>query len=311
MTVRWSVEPTLRRPGDDRRVLGLERRGRRRDPTRCAGSRASRTRARSPHSTSRSTSTSKPRGRPSSSSTASCARSTGRRSRSRPARCRRAARDLVLLLGVEPNLRWRSFCDDVISVARTTGLRDDRDRRRAARRHAAHAPDPMHGLGHRRSARGAARHATVALRRTDRASSACCTTRCAASDSRRRRSGRRCRTTSRPPPNPKATRAIARPAERAARPRARSHRPRHRVERVGTIGLRSRRRRRRRQLVRRTAREPLTTRRTANRAGSKTDDEIADDDDEDDDDWFDEDDLPSGESLAEDFERYLRDQPED
>src|SRR6185295_10818507 len=30
-------------------------------------------------------------------------------------------RDLVLLLGVEPNLRWPTFCDDVISVARTTG----------------------------------------------------------------------------------------------------------------------------------------------------------------------------------------------
>ena len=27
-------------------------------------------------------------------------------------------RDLVLLLGVEPNLRWPTFCDDVISVAR-------------------------------------------------------------------------------------------------------------------------------------------------------------------------------------------------
>ncbi len=30
-------------------------------------------------------------------------------------------RDLVLLLGVEPNLRWPSFCEDVISVARATG----------------------------------------------------------------------------------------------------------------------------------------------------------------------------------------------
>ena len=30
-------------------------------------------------------------------------------------------RDLVLLLGVEPNLHWRTFCDDVIGVARTTG----------------------------------------------------------------------------------------------------------------------------------------------------------------------------------------------
>jgi proteasome assembly chaperone (PAC2) family protein len=43
-----------------------------------------------------------------------------------------------------------------------------------------------------------------------------------------------------------------------------------------------------------------------------TDDEIAvEDDDDDDDDWFDEDELPSGESLAEDFERYLRDQPDE
>jgi hypothetical protein len=45
----------------------------------------------------------------------------------------------------------------------------------------------------------------------------------------------------------------------------------------------------------------------------ETDDEIAADDDEevDDEDWFDEDELPSGDSLAEDFERYLRDQPDE
>ena len=36
--------------------------------------------------------------------------------------------------------------------------------------------------------------------------------------------------------------------------------------------------------------------------------EDEDDEDEDDDDWFDEDDLPTGDTLAEDFERYLRDQ---
>lgn len=30
-------------------------------------------------------------------------------------------RDLVLMHGVEPNLRWRTFCDDVISIARRTG----------------------------------------------------------------------------------------------------------------------------------------------------------------------------------------------
>src|SRR4051794_11828400 len=30
-------------------------------------------------------------------------------------------RDFVLLLGVEPNLKWRAFTDDVVEVARTTG----------------------------------------------------------------------------------------------------------------------------------------------------------------------------------------------
>jgi hypothetical protein len=39
-----------------------------------------------------------------------------------------------------------------------------------------------------------------------------------------------------------------------------------------------------------------------------TDDDTGDDADDDDEDWLDEDDLPSGESLAEDFERYLREQ---
>ena len=62
------------------------------------------------------------------------------------------------------------------------------------------------------------------------------------------------------------------------------------------------------ELVRRTARGPL--RRAADRAGV-TRDRRRDDDEDDDEDWFDEDDLPSGESLAEDFERYLREHRED
>lgn len=32
-----------------------------------------------------------------------------------------AGRDLVLMAGVEPNLRWRGFCDDLLEVARITG----------------------------------------------------------------------------------------------------------------------------------------------------------------------------------------------
>ena len=32
-----------------------------------------------------------------------------------------SGRDLVLILGIEPNLKWKAFCDDVVAVARTTG----------------------------------------------------------------------------------------------------------------------------------------------------------------------------------------------
>ncbi|MET1000579.1 MAG: hypothetical protein ABWZ15_02105, partial [Acidimicrobiia bacterium] len=47
-------------------------------------------------------------------------------------------------------------------------------------------------------------------------------------------------------------------------------------------------------------------------AGYVVDDEDEDDeDDEDEEDWFDEDELPSGDTLAEDFERYLREHGED
>jgi hypothetical protein len=54
-----------------------------------------------------------------------------------------------------------------------------------------------------------------------------------------------------------------------------------------------------------------------NAAGDGADGAVAeggdddDEDDEDDEDWFDEDELPSGDTLAEDFERYLREHGED
>jgi proteasome assembly chaperone (PAC2) family protein len=38
------------------------------------------------------------------------------------ARVRAADRDLVLLRGVEPSLRWKAFCTDVMEVARATGV---------------------------------------------------------------------------------------------------------------------------------------------------------------------------------------------
>jgi hypothetical protein len=48
---------------------------------------------------------------------------------------------------------------------------------------------------------------------------------------------------------------------------------------------------------------------SAAQSGWLDDDE--DDDEEAEDDWFDEDELPSGEALAEDFERYLRENRDD
>ena len=65
------------------------------------------------------------------------------------------------------------------------------------------------------------------------------------------------------------------------------------------------------ELVRRAARARATTNGRRRAGWLDTDDEIAVVDDDDDEDWLDEDDLPSGESLAEDFERYLRDQREE
>ena len=39
------------------------------------------------------------------------------------ARVRGADRDLIILRGVEPSLRWKSFCADVMEVANSTGAR--------------------------------------------------------------------------------------------------------------------------------------------------------------------------------------------
>ena len=216
----------------------------------------------------------------------------------------------MLLLGVEPNLRWPTFCDDVISVARTTGcelvvtlgaLLGDVPHTRPMR---------CTGFGHRRGAGGAARHGAVALRRARPASSACCTTRRAASASRRRRSGRRCRTTSRPrPTRRRRARCSTRLAslldvgldltdlEIAASAWERS------VDEVvaGDADASS-------YVERLEARYDENAGRDARRDRRRRSPTVDDDDDED---WLDEDDLPSGESLAEDFERYLREQGDD
>ena len=220
-------------------------------------------------------------------------------------------RDLVLMLGVEPNLRWRAFCDDVIDIARKTGcemivtlgaLLGDTPHSRpikctgsatdevlAARlgmqRSRYEGPTGIVGVLHDAVRRAGCPSASIRAPVPHVVST---------------------------PPNPKPTRAM--------------------LDRLGDLlelGLdltdldiaSSAWERSVSEVVAGDADvssyvERLETRfDTADDAPGwlETDDEIAADDDEDvdDEDWFDEDELPSGDSLAEDFERYLRDQPDE
>jgi len=220
-------------------------------------------------------------------------------------------RDLVLLLGVEPNLRWRSFCDDVIGVARTTkcemivtlgALLGDTPHSRPIRCTGSATDEVLAArLGMQRSRyegpTGIVGVLHDAVRRAGFASASIWA----------------------PvphyvatPPNPKATRALL-----------------DRLRQLLDLDLdltdldiaSSAWERSVSEVVAADADvssyvERLETRfDTADDATDwlDTDDAIIDDDEEDadDEDWFYEDELPSGESLAEDFEGYLRDQPEE
>jgi proteasome assembly chaperone (PAC2) family protein len=220
-------------------------------------------------------------------------------------------RDLVLLLGVEPNLRWPAFCDDVIGVARKTScetivtlgaLLGDTPHSRPIRCTGSATDEVLAArLGMQRSRyegpTGIVGVLHDAVRRAGFASASIWA----------------------PvphyvatPPNPKATRALLdrlgdlldlgfdlTDLDIAASAWERS------VSEVvsGDADVSA-------YVARLEARYD-----TADDAAGwlSTDDEIAvdDEDEEDDEDWFDEDELPSGESLAEDFERYLRDQPDE
>jgi proteasome assembly chaperone (PAC2) family protein len=213
-----------------------------------------------------------------------------------------SGRDLVLLLGVEPNLRWPMFCEDVISVARATGcelvvtlgalLGDGPHTRRIRCTGSATDPELAARLGMQRSTyegpTGIVGVLHDAARRVGFASASIwvpvphyvATA-----------------------PNPKATHAL--------------------LERLGLlldIGLEltdleiaaSAWERSVDEVVAGDADARSYVERLEQRydeasgvdAGTEPD-EVDTDDEED---WLDEDDLPSGDSLAEDFERYLRDQ---
>jgi proteasome assembly chaperone (PAC2) family protein len=219
-------------------------------------------------------------------------------------------RDLVLLLGVEPNLRWRAFCDDVIAVARTTkcemivtlgALLGDTPHSRPIRCTGSATDEVLAArLGMQRSRyegpTGIVGVLHDAVRRAGFASASIWA----------------------PvphyvatPPNPKATRAML-----------------DRLRQLLDLDLdltdldiaSSAWERSVSEVVAGDADVSSYVERLEARFDTaddstdwlETDDAIVDDeDDTDDEDWFDEDELPSGESLAEDFERYLRDQPEE
>jgi proteasome assembly chaperone (PAC2) family protein len=212
----------------------------------------------------------------------------------------RSGRDLVLLLGIEPNLKWRMFCDDVVTVARTFGcemvvtlgaLLGDTPHSRAVRCTGSATDEVLAArLGMQRSRyegpTGIVGVLHDSVRRLNFASASVWAPvphYVAA------------------PPNPKATRALL-----------------DKLASLLDLGLdltdldiasaaweRS--------VAEVVASDPDVSSYVArlearyDSSGGLDDDE----DDEDDDDWFDEDDLPSGDSLAEDFERYLRDQRDD
>jgi proteasome assembly chaperone (PAC2) family protein len=209
-------------------------------------------------------------------------------------------RDLVLLLGVEPNLRWPTFCDDVISVARTTGCElvvtlgallgdvphsrpircsgSATDERLAAKlgmeRSRYEGPTGIVGVLHDAARRVGFASASIWAPVPHYVATA---------------------------PNPKATRALL-----------------SRLSSLIDMGLdltdldiaASAWERSVDEVVAGDADatsyvERLEARYDENTDATEVDDITTSDDDED---WLDEDALPSGESLAEDFERYLREQ---
>ena len=60
-------------------------------------------------------------------------------------------RDAVIMLGVEPNYRWRTFVELTVGLAQRARRRARRHARRAARRRSAHAAVARHRRGDRRS----------------------------------------------------------------------------------------------------------------------------------------------------------------
>jgi proteasome assembly chaperone (PAC2) family protein len=223
------------------------------------------------------------------------------------------SRDLVLLLGNEPNLHWRTFCEDVLTVADTLdcdmvvtlgALLGDTPHSRPVRCTGSATDEVLSArLGMQRSRyqgpTGIVGVLHDAVRRADYASASIWAPvpHYVASA-----------------PSPKATRALLDklgdvldlPFDLTDLDIAAAAWERSVAEVVAGDS----------DVV--TYVERLEQRYDESLHGNLEDEEDLDDEDadeieieDDDDDWYDEDDLPSGDSLAADFERYLRDQPDE
>ena len=157
-----------RAAGADRRLPGLERRRSGCDARARATSRASGMPSGSRTSIRRASSTSRRTGRTSRSTRGMTRRIEWPENAFYHARIPGSERDVVLLLGVEPSLRWKTFSKLVLDLARDLERRARRHARLAARRRAAHARGAGHRRGERPRARREPRSPALALRGADR-----------------------------------------------------------------------------------------------------------------------------------------------
>ena len=119
--------------------------------------------SRSPPSTPRSSTTSPRPGPRSASTTTAGAGSTGPRS-TLPRRHRRHELDVIILVGVEPQLRWRTFCEQVSWASPRARRPTGRHPRRAAGRGPPHPPDAVFGAAYDDDVSAALEPHAVALR---------------------------------------------------------------------------------------------------------------------------------------------------
>ena len=118
------------RPGRHRGVRGLERRRRRRLVGRRPPDAGSGAPGSSAPSTPRSSTTSRSTGRWSAPTSAATGRSPGPAPRSRSPARPTCDRDVILIRGIEPNMRWRQFCAELLAACRRP-RRPDRGHPRA------------------------------------------------------------------------------------------------------------------------------------------------------------------------------------